>query len=148
MPSEYMQALYYRDRDGAQPVKGYLGGFSPEERAILLGQVDMLNRLKLTDPPLPYPLSSQVDGPLRELRCHLGRYHHRIFYQRSENFFILLHIIQKNTRTLPKGDINEAKARWDDFKVRMNADPRMPPRPAGDDAPPPSFRKGRNELGH
>lgn len=141
MPTQYMQALYYREFGGAQPVRDYLDRLDARERAILLGQVDMLNRLRLVDPPLGHPHSSQVDGQLRELRCHIGRYHYRIFYQRSENFFLLLHIIRKATAALPQGDIDVAKARWEDFKARMDADPRRPPRPIGDDAPPPAFRK-------
>ena len=36
-------------------------------------QIDRLNRLANDDPPLPFPHTSQIDGPLRELRCHYGR---------------------------------------------------------------------------
>lgn len=145
MPAQYMQAMYYRASDGSQPVKDYLDAFTAKERVILLGQIDMLNRLTITSPPLEYPQSSQVDGPLRELRCHLGGDRHRIYYQRSENFFILLHAIPKNTKKLPPSETVVAKVRWEDFKERMNAKPRTPPRPVGNDAPPPSFTQARKQ---
>ena len=32
-------------------------------------QIDRLNGLANDDPPLPFPHTSQIDGPLRELRC-------------------------------------------------------------------------------
>ncbi len=143
MSNQKMQAMYYRDSDGSQPVKEYIAAFTPKERVILLGQVDLLNQLTINGPPPEYPRTSQVDGPLRELRCHLGGDLHRIYYQRSENFFVLLHAIRKSGKKLPPSDTNRAKARWDDFKERMNANPRTPPRPVGDDAPPPSFTKAR-----
>lgn len=61
------------------------------------------------DPPLPFPHSSQVDGQLRELRCHYGRDLYRILYQRSGNLFVLLHALEKRTGTLPQTDIDIAK---------------------------------------
>ena len=44
----------------------------------------------------------QVDGQLRELRCHYGRDLYRILYQRSGNLFILPHAIEKRTGLLHK----------------------------------------------
>lgn len=87
-------------------------------------------------PPLAFPFSSQIDGPLRELRCHYGKRLIRILYQRSGNLFILLHAIEKAVRALPKRDIQLAKERMADFQERMDARPRVPPRAAGRDAPP------------
>ncbi len=98
-------------------------------------KIGLLNRLTSTDPPLPFPHSSQVDGQLRELRCHYGRDLYRILYQRSGNLFILLHMIEKRTRALPKADVEVAQARFEDFRQRMDAKPRQPPRAAGRDAP-------------
>lgn len=48
---------------------------------------------------------------------------------------MLLHIFSKRTAKIPASEINIAKDRWDDFKARMDADPRTPPRAAGHDAP-------------
>jgi phage-related protein len=87
------------------------------------------------DPPLPFPHSSQVDGLLRELRCHYGRDLYQILYQRSGNLLVLLHALEKRTGSLPRADIDIAKKRFDDFRERMERQPRRPPRPAGRDAP-------------
>jgi len=100
-----------------------------------VSSVMLLNRLGPNDPPLPFPFSSQVEGPLRELRCHYGRTLYRILYQRSGNLFILLHAFAKRSARLPDADKALAQGRWADFKARIDATDRRPPRPAGHDAP-------------
>jgi phage-related protein len=72
---------------------------------------------------------------MRELRCHYGNHLIRILYRRSDNLFVLLHALSKRSRKLPRADIEIAKERWLDFKERMEAQPRKPPRAAGGDAP-------------
>jgi hypothetical protein len=37
------------------------------------------------EPPLAFPATSQVDGELRELRCHYGPVLYRVLYRRSKN---------------------------------------------------------------
>src|SRR5579862_3541396 len=59
--------------------------------AALDNQIDRLNTLGSDEPPPPFPHSSQIEGELRELRCHCGRDLYRVLYRRSENLFILLH---------------------------------------------------------
>jgi phage-related protein len=97
--------------------------------------ISLLNRLGNGDPPLPFPHSSQVEGQLRELRCHYGRDLYRILYQRSANLFVLLHALEKRTGALPQIDIVIAKQRFDEFRERMDGQPRRRPRAAGHDAP-------------
>lgn len=130
-----MQAVYYRDGEGVEPVRVFLDGLDPVERAALDLQIDRLNMLRDTDAPLPFPHSSQVDGELRELRCHYGRRLYRVFYRRSRGLFILLHIFVKSTGGIPPAEIALATLRWDDFESRMNRVLRRPPRAAGRDAP-------------
>jgi phage-related protein len=122
-----VQAVYYRDRDGVEPVNDFIDALPPERQEELDFKIGLLNRLTGTDPPLPFPHSSQVDGQLRELRCHYGRDLYRIFYRRSGGLFVLLHAIEKRTGALPEGDIELAKARFEDFRTRMDAKPRRPP---------------------
>ena len=130
-----MQAVYYRDREGSEPVRDYLAGLPPAVREEVAATVLLLNRLSPQDPPLPFPFSSQVEGPLRELRCHYGRTLYRILYQRSGNLFILLHALGKRSARLPASDKDLAQERWADFKARMDAADRQQPRAAGRDAP-------------
>ena len=104
-------------------------------RASLDLQIDRLNDLSDTDPPLPFPHSSQVEGDLRKLRCHYGRRLFRVLYRRSERPFVLLHMFEKASRNVPAGDKDMAQRRWQDFNRRMNEQPRRRPRAAGHDAP-------------
>jgi phage-related protein len=146
------QAIYYRAADGSEPVAEFLDREFPVEprkkkpspreieaaatkRMTIDVQIDRLNGLANDDPPLPFPHSSQIEGPLRELRCHYGRALYRVLYRRSGNLFILLHMIRKTSGTVPRAEIEIAKQRWSDFKSRMDADKRVPPRAAGHDAP-------------
>jgi phage-related protein len=84
---------------------------------------------------LPFPHSSQIEGDLRELRCHYGRELYRILYRRSRKLIVLLHIFRKDTGKLPQAEIDIADGRWRDFRERMETPRRQPPRAAGRDAP-------------
>lgn len=129
------QAVYFRGADGSEPVREFVAGLDPKARAALMRQIDRLNGLSDAVPHLPFPHSSQVEGELRELRCHMGSDHYRVLYRRSKRLIVLLHVFPKKTGTLPKAEIKIAQARWDDFKARMDARPRKPPRAVGRDAP-------------
>ena len=122
--------VFYRTSDGSEPVKDYLDGLTDRDFAILENQ---LERLEIFGPMLPFPYSSQVEGELRELRCHIGSRNVRFLYRRSESIFVLLHVFEKSTRLTPEADKDIARTRSDDFRARMNADPRVPPRAAGAD---------------
>lgn len=128
-------AVYYRDADGREPVRDFLDDLDDEVHAAVALQVDRLNLLGDAMPHLPFPHSSQVDGELRELRCHYGRQLYRVLYRRSDRLIVLLHIFGKRTAKIPAMEIRLAQQRWDDFKQRMDATPRTPPRAAGRDAP-------------
>lgn len=131
-----MQAVYYRAQDGSEPVNEFIDDLDPVAAQVAVdNQINRLNMLSTTDPPLPFPHSSQIEGELRELRCHYGRRLFRILYRRSRNPFVLLHGFEKHSGPVPEGDIREANRRWEDFEIRMNAEPRRPPRAAGHDAP-------------
>ncbi|HLI31866.1 MAG TPA: type II toxin-antitoxin system RelE/ParE family toxin [Solirubrobacteraceae bacterium] len=129
------QAVYYRDRSGREPVRRFIDRLAEDIQAALENQIDRLNLLSDAMPHLPFPHSSQVDGELRELRCHFGRQHYRVLYARSGRLLVLLHVFSKRTAKIDPRDIAVARERWDDFKARMDAKPRVPPRAAGHDAP-------------
>jgi phage-related protein len=122
---------YYRARDGTEPVKAFIDTLQPQAQAAVQRHIRRLNML---GEDLDYPFTSQVDGELRELRAWSGNRHFRIYYRRSGSFAVLLHAIEKRTRALPLADTAVARARYDDFKRRIDAQPRVPPRPLGSDA--------------
>jgi phage-related protein len=84
-----------------------------------------------SQPHLPFPHSSQIEGELRELRCHYGRELYRVLYRRSRSLVVLLHIFRKDTGSISLSEIEIARNRWEDFKARMDAEKRVPPRAAG-----------------
>ncbi|HEY6309795.1 MAG TPA: type II toxin-antitoxin system RelE/ParE family toxin [Streptosporangiaceae bacterium] len=90
------------------------------------------------EPRPGFPITSQIDGELRELRVRFANTRYRILYQRSENLVVPLHALEKDTGALPQADIELAKQRMADFKRRMDALRRQPPQAAGKDAPPAS----------
>jgi phage-related protein len=117
-----LQAVFYRAPDGSEPVDEFIEALSdPDRQAAIDFQIDRLNMLTPTDPHLPFPHWSQIEGELRELRCHYGRELYRILYRRSRNLVVLLHMFRKDTGKLPSREIDTAKQRWDDFKDRLDA---------------------------
>ena len=130
-----MQAVFYRESDGTEPVLDVLNSLPDRKRAVIENQLDRLNMQEPDEPPLPQPWTSQIEGELREFRAHYGDEHYRVLYRRSGNLLVLLHLIRKTTSGVPKRDIAIAKERWIDFKRRMDAARRTPPRAAGHDAP-------------
>lgn len=130
-----MIAKFYRASDGSEPVAAFILNLASEARGIIDYQIERLNLLTDESPHLPHPHSSQVEGELRELRCHYGSTLYRVLYRRSGKFIVLLHIFAKRTAKLPEAEKKIARDRWDDFRRRMDAKPRKPPRPIGRDAP-------------
>jgi phage-related protein len=98
MAERNFQAVYYRAADGSEPVRQYVGGLDDRRRTVLLNQVDRLNLLTDAIPHLPFPHSSQIDGKLRELRCHVGSELYRVLYRRSERLIVVLHVFRKKTK--------------------------------------------------
>ncbi len=130
------QAKFFRDLSGREPVNDFIDTLPPRTQQVIDDQIDFLNGLPPEAPPLAFPHSSQLRGAMRELRCHYGSTLYRILYSRSRNFFILLHIIEKRSGTISERDIDLAEQRFREFRARMDAFPRRPPRAAGHDAPP------------
>jgi phage-related protein len=124
--------VYYRDADGTEPVNDFIDALQPKVQVVVDNQI---GRIAQFGPQLPFPHSSQVEGELRELRCHYGNTLYRILYRRSDNLFVLLHIFEKRSGAIAEADKRIARDRWADFKRRMDETPRRPPRAAGHDAP-------------
>jgi phage-related protein len=135
MAERRFQAVYYRAADGSQPVDDFIEGLDARAQAVLDQQIERLNLLGPARPHLPFPHSSQIEGELRELRCHFGSSLYRVLYRRSGNLIVLLHMFRKDTGQVPEREIAIARARFDDFRARMDAPRRRPPRAAGRDAP-------------
>jgi phage-related protein len=93
-----LRAVYYRARDGSEPVSDSIDALPVKQQVVLDNQIDRINELcTTTQPDLPFPHSSQVEGQSRELRCHFGCSLYRILYRHSGTFVILLHALSKAT---------------------------------------------------
>jgi phage-related protein len=133
------QAIYYRDKRGGEPVDEFLKALPAKRAAKIDDHVDeCLNGRAPDAPPPEFPLSSQIEGELRELRIRFANTRYRVLYQRSGKLIVLLHAFEKNTEAVPASEKSLAKRRMADFKWRMDVRPRKPPRAAGKDAPPSS----------
>jgi phage-related protein len=133
------QAVYYRDSQGREPVNDWLEKLLATKPAAVAKIDDFvqehLNSRRADAPPSAFPITSQIEGGLRELRVRFANTRYRILYQRSGNLFVLLHGLEKNTGALPATDRQIAQQRFADFRTRMDAEPRQRPRAAGHDAP-------------
>ncbi len=133
------QAVYYRDKAGREPVNAFLADLAALNPAAAVKIDDYvaryLNGKDPSAPPPEHPISSQVDGGLRELRVRFAKTRYRLLYRRSGQLVVLLHIFEKNTEQLPARHRELANMRFADFKARMDAERRIPPRAAGRDAP-------------
>ena len=94
-----------------------------------------LNSRRADGPPPEFPITSQIDGGLRELRVRFANTRYRVLYQRSGNLLVLLHGLEKRTGAIGAADKRIAQQRFSDFRLRMDAEPRQRPRAAGHDAP-------------
>jgi phage-related protein len=133
------QAVYYRDKAGSEPVREFVTTLAARRgnaAAKIHEYIDeYLNGLPSSAPPPEFPITSQVDEELRELRVRFAGTRYRVLYQRSGLLIVLLHIFEKNSAGIPPREIALANQRFADFKARMEAKPRRRPRAAGHDAP-------------
>ncbi|TAK21303.1 MAG: hypothetical protein EPO26_15350 [Chloroflexota bacterium] len=135
-PDTRLRAVFYRASDGVEPVNDFINGLTERHQAAVDDQIERVNLLTVGHPHLPFPFGSQVEGEFRELRCHFGSTLYRILYRRSRQFVVLLHMFTKRTDTIPEGEKRISRDRWEDYRKRMNEQPRTPPRAIGQDAPP------------
>jgi hypothetical protein len=56
-----VQAVYYRDMNGVEPVNDFIDGLAPERQEEIDYKINLLNRTASNDPPLPFPHTSQID---------------------------------------------------------------------------------------
>jgi phage-related protein len=137
------KAIYYRDKRGIEPVDRFIDGLPAKKAAKIDDYIEEhLNGRSSEAPPSEHPITSQIEGELRELRVRFANTRYRILYQRSGSLIVLLHALAKDTGAVPVVEKVTAKRRMADFKRRMDAKPRVPPRAAGRDARSASHRRG------
>ena len=131
--------MYYRDSRGREPVNDWLEAVFAE-KPTAVAKIDefvdeYLSGRRAGAPPPEFPITSQIEGGLRELRIRFANTRYRLLYQRSGNLVVLLHGLEKNTGTIEAADRRIAQQRFADFRRRMDAEQRVRPRAVGHDAP-------------
>jgi hypothetical protein len=135
-----LQAVYYQDSHGHEPVRHQIEQLQPKAQDSILDTIDLLNDRTDESPELGYPYTSGLKGKhyraFRELRVAYGKSMWWIIFRRSERLFVLLHMVSHNQRDeIPDADKAIALRHWEDMKRRMGEEPRRPPRALGSDAP-------------
>lgn len=82
--------VYYRDKRGAELVDEFIESL-PAKRAAKIDDFveEHLNAKPPDAPPPQYPISSQIEGELRELRVRFANTRYRILCQRGGNLIVL-----------------------------------------------------------
>jgi phage-related protein len=131
-PRRAWAVRYYRAPDGCLPADEFIDAQPPQAQA-MIGQLPRATRPVRAVPAVPE--LEPGEGELRELRPDMGRTHYRLLYRRSNDLFIILHAFIKRGRSIDQAEIDVANRRWQDFKNRMDADPRRAPSAIGRAAP-------------
>jgi phage-related protein len=76
-----------------------------------------LNGKRTDAPPPEFPVTSRIEGELRELRVRFANTRYRILYQRSGNLVVLLHAIEKHTGAVP----DSRTSTWQDGGWRISS---------------------------
>ena len=136
------QAVYYRDKHGAEPVNEFIEALPPKRAAKIDDYVEeYLNGRLPQAPPPEFPISSQIDAELRELRvASATRDTECSTNGRTTSSSCCMG--SRRPGAIGKSDTDFARRRMADFKRRMDAGKRLPPRAVGKDAPPGSRRSG------
>jgi hypothetical protein len=108
---------FYEEEGGRAPVEDFLESLPMKQRAKVLA---VIRKLEEEGPALPFPFSSQVKGPLRELRTRFGKTRLRILYfADARRTFMLLHGLVKTTEKLEESDVRTAEQRMTEHGERL-----------------------------
>jgi len=107
---------YYQSEAGKVPVAEFIDSLDAKSRAKIARTLDLLEEFG-TDLGMPY--ARHLEKQLWELRIHVGRNRYRIIYfLATGETFVLLHGFTKKTGPVPRGDVEIAQRRRDDYLSR------------------------------
>lgn len=111
------QIEYYADKRGNEPVRGFIDAQSIDVQVAIIHDIDLLREFALG---LHYPYVFKVGKTgIRELRTRHGSDYYRILYFAfTGRKFVLLHAFLKKTRKMPKGELEIAVMRMNEYKQR------------------------------
>ncbi len=110
------QYEYYKEKDGKQPLRGWIADLPIKERAIIRAKIEKLEQegLKLLNTNMMSTIKDYC-GDFYELIG--GSLRIGIYFDRPKNIFILLHGWRKKKQKQPR-DIEEAFSRLKDYLLQ------------------------------
>lgn len=113
MTDEY-SIVYYRDDADVSPISEFLAALPLKERAKVFAHIQLLGERGF----LPFPYTSDVKGAkkLRELRIRFSfRVYRVLYFMHTGKKIVLLHGFCKKSMKIPRGEVECAQKRMDDF---------------------------------
>ena len=118
------QVEFFKDEQGAEPVKNWFDGLSDEVRGKVLARINLLAE---HGPMLDYPFTSQIEGRLREMRMRFGKTRYRVLYFFDDSRIgVLLHAFTKDSDVVDEADKKIGRAR-----MKAHADRKAPGKKKG-----------------
>ena len=103
------RVIFYQDKDGSEPVKGFILEQSDGAIGAILHVFDLLYKFDLS---LGYPYIEKIEGKIWSLRIkHSSDYYRILYFAFTGKKFILLHAVKKKRDKLLKSDIEIAVER-------------------------------------
>jgi hypothetical protein len=131
-----MQAVYYRAADGAEPVDAFIEALrDPAKQAALDNQIERLNLSVRTTRRCRFPGARSSRASCGSFAATTAPSSTGCSIAARATCSCCCTCFAKDTGKVPEAELRVARERWDDFKARMDAERRRPPRAAGHDAP-------------
>lgn len=107
---------YYQSETGRFPVAEFIDSLDVKSRAKVARTIDLLEQFGIN---LGMPYAKHLEKQLWELRIRHGTNRYRIIYfLATGQTFILLHGFTKKSGPVPRGDLEIAKSRINDYLSR------------------------------
>ena len=104
---EVLSVKFFRGESGAEPVRNWLKGLSPQDRKLIGEDIKTVQ----WGWPLGMPLVRPMGNGLFEIRTHLDNRIARVLFAFKDGKIILLHGFIKKASKTPKQDLDLAKER-------------------------------------
>ena len=118
LKSRTLRAVFYRTTSGREPVREWLKGLALEERKIIGGDIDVVQRAW----PVGRPLVAHLRNGLWEVRSSLENRIARVLFAVAGEQMVLLHGFIKKTRAIPGEDFEFAERRWKTWQGQLQGE--------------------------
>ena len=109
---EPLQAVFFENENGNQPVRDFILGLTREDRKEIGSDIFTVQK----GFPLGLPLVEKLDINLWEIRSHISEGICRIFFTIHQETMILLHGFVKKSQKIPLKEMKTAKGRLTEFR--------------------------------